>query len=238
MQSLNCQICCLLVLLFSFSLIAEADKKLATEQTANKEMRKMKIIEHKSGKWSPDLSTEEQETLFAIAKNTLEWCVVNKQRDKFDFGKYNITDKLKTKYATFVTLKIKGQLRGCIGTLAPEEELYLSVHHNAIHAALEDFRFPPVRAAEVPNISISVSILSPVQPIKGWQDFKIGEHGIIIAKKGRRAVFLPEVAIEQNWDAPTTLTHLAMKAGLNPDDWKEGASFAVFESVVLSGEEE
>ncbi|MPM62885.1 hypothetical protein SDC9_109763 [bioreactor metagenome] len=53
-----------------------------------------------------------------------------------------------------------------------------------------------------------------------------------LSKHGRSAVFLPQVAPEQNWDLPTTLTHLAMKAGLGPDDWREGAQFTVFEAVV------
>lgn len=230
----------LLLFIFCTSMPAESNLSNQTNsiiKPAHKEKDKMKIIEHKSGSWTPNLSEEEKNTLFSIAQDTLIWCVEKEQSGKFDFSKYNITQKLKEKMATFVTLKIGGELRGCIGTLVPEEELYLSVHRNAIRAALEDFRFNPVQPNELKNITISVSILSPLRHIKGLEEFKIGEHGIILSKAGRRAVFLPEVATEQGWDVATTLTHLSLKAGLPADAWKHGASFMVFESVVLSTEE-
>jgi len=61
----------------------------------------------------------------------------------------------------------------------------------------------------------------------------IGKHGMTLSKRGRMAVFLPQVAPEQHWDLATTLTHLALKAGLDPDDWREGARFTVFEAIVF-----
>ena len=60
---------------------------------------------------------------------------------------------------------------------------------------------------------------------------------MVLSKQGSSAVFLPQVAPEQGWDLPTTLTHLSMKAGLRPDDWKDGASYLVFEAIVF-GEKE
>ncbi|MDO9542363.1 MAG: AmmeMemoRadiSam system protein A, partial [Kiritimatiellia bacterium] len=136
--------------------------------------------------------------------------------------------------ATFVTLKIKGELRGCIGSLTPAEPLYMSVHHNAINAALHDYRFRPVSKEELTAISLDVSILSPIRGIPSLDEFKLGQQGIILEKGMSRAVFLPEVAVEQKWTREETLTHLALKAGLERDAWKSGARFNVFESVVLS----
>lgn len=193
----------------------------------------MKIIQHCSGAWNPGLTDSEKNTLFQIARDTLKWCV-NREGGKFGIEKYEITPKLKTPTATFVTLKIKGELRGCIGSLAPTELLYLSVHHNAVNAALQDYRFNPVSKAELSSISVDVSILSPIRDIPSLDEFKLGQQGIILAKGMAHAVFLPEVALEQKWTKEETLAHLSMKAGLERDAWRKGASFQVFESAVLS----
>lgn len=199
--------------------------------TAEQEGAAMK--EHRSGEWTPGLNDGERRTLFAIARDTLTWCV-NGSKGKFSFDGYEITPVMKTNTATFVTLKIGGELRGCIGSLAPVEPLYLSVHDNAVNAALRDPRFEAVRPSELDRIEIDVSILSPIRDIPSVADFKIGQHGIILEKGPYRAVYLPEVAVEQKWTVAETLSSLSMKAGLPPDAWQRGARFKVFESVVLS----
>ena len=196
--------------------------------------------EHQSGVWTPGLSDDEKQTLFAIARDTLDWCVngaagaMNKKKAAFPFESYALTPKLKVETATFVTLKIKGNLRGCIGSLAPVEALYLSVHNNAINAAVKDFRFPPVQPVELPRLEIDVSILSPIRDIASLDEFKLGRQGIIMEKGMHRAVFLPEVAVEQGWTREETLSYLSRKAGLPSDAWKQGAQFQVFESVVIT----
>lgn len=189
--------------------------------------------EHRSGTWTPGFSDAEKQTLFAIAKDTLGWCV-NKKKGAFAWKAYTLTPKLKVRTATFVTLKINGELRGCIGSLTPEEPLYQSVHHNAINAAMRDPRFPPVQPAGLPRLEIDVSILSPIRAIKSVDEFKLGQQGIILEKGMHRAVFLPEVAVEQGWTRDETLSYLSRKAGLSSDVWKQGARFKVFESVVIT----
>lgn len=191
------------------------------------------VQEHRSGKWSPELSKKEKATLFSIAEDTLKWCVVQ-GNEKLSFDSYSLTGKLEKETATFVTLKTKGRLRGCIGSLMPVAPLYRSVHDNAINAALRDHRFRPVTPMEVDQIDIHISILSPIRTIASPEEFKIGEHGIIIEKGRYRAVYLPEVAVEQNWTKEETLSSLSMKAGMRGDAWKEGAQFKVFSSVALS----
>jgi AmmeMemoRadiSam system protein A len=190
------------------------------------------IREHRSGDWSPELTDEERATLFAIAADTLRWCTAERG-GPFDFSRYTLTSKLKQPMATFVTLLKGGDLRGCVGSLAPADPLYLSVHENAVSAALRDTRFDPVTASEVPTLEIHVSVLSPIRPIASLDEFRIGAHGIILAKGGRRAVYLPEVAVEQGWSKEETLTSLSHKAGLPGDAWRSGARFEVFSSVVL-----
>lgn len=209
-----------------------ADDYKADKIIREKEERGVKVKEIRSGEWSPCLSDGEKETLFAIVEDTLEWCV-NGAKDTFSFDRYVLTDKMKTNTATFVTLKIQDRLRGCIGSLAPVDPMYQSVHENAVLASMRDHRFRPVSPEELKLLEVHISLLSPITPIPSVDDFKLGEHGIIIEKGMYRAVYLPEVAIEQNWTKDETLSSLSMKAGMSGEAWKKGASFKVFSSVVL-----
>jgi hypothetical protein len=154
------------------------------------------------------------------------------------------TPSLERKAGAFVTLKCKmnddgactgrgEDLRGCIGTLEPTDTVYNTVAMRAASAALEDTRFPHrVSVAELPFITIEISVLTPPVPVKSADDIVIGTHGIILSVGWNRATFLPQVAPEQGWDRPTTLRHLALKAGLDADAWKH-AEFRVYEAIVF-----
>ena len=133
----------------------------------------------------------------------------------------------------FVTLNRHGQLRGCIGEIAPIRPLCRVVVDRARSAALEDPRFYPVSPAELDALEIEVSVLTTPEPVTSPDKILPGKHGVILQKRGRAAVFLPQVATEQGWDRDTMLTQLARKAGLAPDDWREGASFMVFTAQIL-----
>ncbi|HEB97200.1 MAG TPA: AmmeMemoRadiSam system protein B [Sedimenticola thiotaurini] len=145
-----------------------------------------------------------------------------------------LTPALKRPGGAFVTLKEAGHLRGCIGYIAPVAPLYRAVLENGYNAARRDYRFQPLQPGELKGLEVEVSVLTPPRPIDSWRDFRVGEQGIILSKDGRRAVFLPEVAREQGWDREQTLTHLARKAGLPGDAWRQGARFQVFRSQVHS----
>jgi len=204
------------------------------ENKPNAEARKVK--EHKSGDWTPGLTEEEKATLFAIARDVLEWSVKGR-RGRADMSAYALTPKLKADCATFVTFKNRGRLRGCIGCLVAREPMYMSVKTSAENASRDSrFRFNPITEKELPEIDIHVSLLSPMEPIKSLDEFKIGAHGIVIEKGYNRAVYLPEVAVEQKWTKEQTLSSLSEKAGLRGDAWREGANFKIFSSVVLSEE--
>lgn len=75
--------------------------------------------------------------------------------------------------------------------------------------------------------------MTPLVEVEGPAAIEVGRHGILLAKQGRQAVFLPQVAPEQGWDLPTTLSQLCRKAGLPTDAWREGARFHVFEAEVF-----
>jgi AmmeMemoRadiSam system protein A len=138
--------------------------------------------------------------------------------------------------AAFVTLKKDSQLRGCIGDIFPQRPLYKSVIVNAINAAANDRRFPPVTKAECSDIKIETSALTAPKPVDSYDQIRIGTDGIVLRKDGKSAVYLPQVAPEQGWDLNQTLTNLSRKARLPADAWKKGAGFLVFQAVVF-GEE-
>ena len=137
-------------------------------------------------------------------------------------------------YGTFVTLKRHNELRGCIGHIEAVEPLWRDVRDNAIAAALQDPRFAKVTQSELAGLGLEISVLTPLRRIAAVDEFEVGRHGIVLALGGRRAVFLPQVAPEQGWDRVTTLNHLASKAGLPMQAWRDvGAQFDVFTAQVF-----
>ncbi len=134
-------------------------------------------------------------------------------------------DRFKLHCGTFVTLKIEGQLRGCIGNLTSTETVLDGVKCNAVNAAFHDPRFAPLSKDELDRTEIEVSILTEPQPLafSDGQDLikKLRAHvdGVIIRKGHASATFLPQVW-EQLPGPEDFLTHLCLKAGLPSDAWK------------------
>ncbi len=133
----------------------------------------------------------------------------------------------------FVTLTEHGMLRGCIGMITSDEPLLRTVREMAVSAALHDPRFLPVRADELASIELEVSVLTEPVEVSGPEEIVAGRDGVILRKRGRSAVFLPQVATEQGWNVPTMLAHLSQKAGLASDAWREGASFQTFRARIF-----
>lgn len=134
----------------------------------------------------------------------------------------------------FVTLHGgDGELRGCVGLMRSDRPLLETVARMAVAAAVEDGRFEPVTAAELDDLSIEVSALSPLEPIRP-EDVEVGRHGLLIGHGGRRGVLLPQVPGEQGWDRETFLVHTCRKAGLPDDAWKKpGAELLAFTADVF-----
>ncbi len=121
----------------------------------------------------------------------------------------------------FVTLHQRRMLRGCMGILDPGLSLADAVRQAAVCAALQDPRFTSVRAQELDELEIEVSILSPPVPMRSLDDLQIGRHGILVQRQGRRGLFLPLVAVEHRLDKETYLSRCcAEKAGLPADAWR------------------
>ena len=179
------------------------------------------------------LSMNDQQALLRLARGTLTYYLEHGRKPTpSDLGVV-VTPAMKQVMGAFVTLHKRGILRGCIGEILPRRPLWQAVMERAVSAGVEDPRFPPVQADELPEIDVEISALTPPHAITTLDAIELGRHGIILQKGYNAAVFLPQVAPEQGWDLATTLTHLAMKAGLAPDGWKTGCSFEVFEAQVF-----
>ncbi len=143
------------------------------------------------------------------------------------------TPAMRSVMGAFVTLHKEGNLRGCIGEIFPRRALVEAVAEQAVNAAFHDPRFPRLRAEELDEIDIEISALTAPHAVGSYEEIVVGRHGVVLSKKGRSAVFLPQVAPEQGWGVEETLTQLALKAGLGSNDWKSGCEFKVFEAIVF-----
>jgi AmmeMemoRadiSam system protein A len=120
----------------------------------------------------------------------------------------------------FVTLRIDGELRGCIGFIEATRPLSEVVCEMARRAAFDDPRFPPLTAAEFDRISVEVSILSPLHRITSMDEIVVGVHGLMLELGPNRGLLLPQVAAEYGWDRETFLGAVSRKAGLSTDAWR------------------
>jgi uncharacterized protein len=146
------------------------------------------------------------------------------------------------KRGVFVTLTEKGELRGCIGFPQPSLPLGEAIREAAISAALQDPRFPRVRAAELPSIRVEVTVLSVPELMEAAPDARpgsvvVGRHGLIVRGHGRSGLLLPQVPVEWQWDTREFLDHTCIKAGLPPGCWKEeSVELYTFEGQIFHEE--
>jgi len=142
--------------------------------------------------------------------------------------------ELKKKSGCFVTLKENSNLRGCIGFMVGYQPLYETVPSLAVEAAFKDPRFNCLKLEELENITIEISVLSPLKKIESLKEFTLGKDGIIISQGFHQAVFLPQVATETGWSKKEFLEALCKKANLNLDAYKSPLShFEIFTAEVF-----
>lgn len=135
---------------------------------------------------------------------------------------------------SFVTLSEYGNLRGCIGTIIAHEPLYLNVWNMARQAAFNDPRFPALRAAEWPQVSMEISVLDQPTKCSDPDQIVIGRDGLILSYMGRTGVFLPQVPVEQGWNRDQYLNHLCQKAGVPKGSWQmPGAELYWYQALVF-----
>jgi MEMO1 family protein len=133
----------------------------------------------------------------------------------------------------FVTLKKHGELRGCIGQMVPDRPLRVLVGSMALAAAFQDPRFSKVRANELKDLEVEISVLTPFKEIPGPSAIVVGRDGVLLQKDRRSAVFLPQVATEERWNRDQMLDNLCLKAGLTEGCWRSGAKLSTFQADVF-----
>ncbi|MCF7907036.1 AmmeMemoRadiSam system protein B [Patescibacteria group bacterium] len=185
------------------------------------------------------LSAEDRKILLNLAHQSIEFYLQEGKFLKIDSEK--ISPRLKFKQGAFVTLKKGESLRGCLGKVEEKKEpLYNLISKMAVSAALEDPRFQPLRLAEIEDIVIEISVLSPLQKIKDpFQEIQLGRDGVLIRKGEQTGVFLPQVAFENNWDLDEFMGRLCQeKAGLEREAWRQGDSdIYIFQAEVFQEED-
>jgi AmmeMemoRadiSam system protein A len=139
--------------------------------------------------------------------------------------------------AAFVTLHVGGALRGCIGTLERRRSLWRVVGDMAAAAATRDPRFPPMDAADLRDLTVEISVLTPDVVIHRPEEIEIGRHGLDVRRGGARGVLLPQVAVEHGLDREKFLAATCRKAGLPADAWHDATTeIRVFEADVFGDE--
>lgn len=181
----------------------------------------------------------EQQTLIRLARLTLE--EITAYRPAPDVALDTLPPALREPRACFVTLRRRADdaLRGCTGTLVAQRPLAQEVVLTTVQTAFSDPRFPPLLAAELPEIRVEISVLTPSQPLAfdGPEDLLArltpGIDGVTLRVHGRRATFLPQV-----WDAypdpEVFLGLLCQKMGLPPDTWRSpDARVETYHAIVI-----
>lgn len=168
------------------------------------------------------LSSEERTYLLKLARESITKAVLRQPLPGIAID--SLSPALSQPGASFVTLTIEGDLRGCIGSLEAHQSLAVDVQERAVQAALEDYRFPPLSAEEIDLVNIEISRLTQPVPLKyeNPEDLpgllKPNEDGVILQQGLRRATFLPQV-----WDQLPNpedfLSHLCAKMGASPNLW-------------------
>jgi AmmeMemoRadiSam system protein A len=138
-------------------------------------------------------------------------------------------------FGVFVTIKRRGELRGCLGTLQCLGGLAEEVVRCAADAATQDPRFPPVERNELADLAIQISVLGQLEAIMpiDLAAIVVGRHGLVVEEGVRRGLLLPQVATEWGWTAVQFLRQTCVKAGLPTDAWQHGARVFRFEAEVF-----
>jgi len=164
-----------------------------------------------------NLSTADKQLLLQVARDSIAARLKGKAATPVKAS----SPVLEEPRGAFVSLHRRGQLRGCIGYIEAVKPLLQTVREMAPAAAFQDPRFGPLQADELADLSIEISVLTPMRLIKSTDEIEVGQHGLYIVRGLNRGLLLPQVATEYHWDRRTFLEHTCNKAGLPPEAWQD-----------------
>lgn len=169
------------------------------------------------------LEVDDQRRLFRLAREAIRCHLERIAAPALPVGR----PALEEVRGVFVTLHRGDELRGCIGHAMARLPLAAAVRELAVSAA-RDRRFAPVTWAELVELTVELSVLSPLAPLRP-EDVRVGVHGLVVRHEGRAGLLLPQVASERGWTAVEFLEHTCHKAGLPTDAWRrEGVELLAF----------
>jgi len=170
------------------------------------------------------VSKDDREFLLSVAREAIERAARGRSAPEVDLE--DLSDLLRERGASFVTLTKRGRLRGCIGSLERRRPLAIDVRENAVAAAMNDPRFPPVQPQETGDLRVEISVLSEPEPLEFeggdelLEKLRPGVDGVVLERGWNRATFLPQVW-EKLPEPRQFLQHLCQKAYLPADAYKE-----------------
>ena len=170
------------------------------------------------------LDTKEKNYLLEIARSSLNK-LLGKKADQFSHGIDSLDLSLQN-VGAFVTLNVKGDLRGCIGQMRSEDNVERLIRSMAISAATKDNRFKAIASEELDDLTIEISIVSEMKKISSIEEFDTVKNGIYIKKGALSGTFLPQVAQDTGWDKEELLGRCSRdKAGIGWDGWRNAELF-------------
>jgi len=180
------------------------------------------------------LSDADKQVLLDIARESISSGLTGEALPSFPIH----SPVLEQHRGAFVTLKKRGQLRGCIGFIEGRKPLHETVKEMARAAAFKDPRFRPVTKGEFDDLAIEVSALTPLKKVADVTEIEVGTHGIYIVKGVRSGLLLPQVATEYKWDRMRFLEETCHKAGLPSNAWKDRETAIYIFSADVFGEKD
>jgi len=175
------------------------------------------------------LSESAQSELLTLCRNSLQEFLKRGRKQIEE----STSPELLERRGVFITLHKHAELRGCIGVPEPGSPLFHAAQECALSAARSDPRFSPITEAELPDIKLEISVLSPLEATENIDSIVIGVHGLLLNHQGRRGLLLPQVPAEHGWDREMFLEQLCRKAHLPATAWKEGAKIQRFSAFVF-----
>jgi AmmeMemoRadiSam system protein A len=179
----------------------------------------------------PEFSREERCILLQLAHDSIAAAAHGRR-----FSPAAPSSHLAEPRGAFTTIYLHGELRGCVGYPSAVAPLYRTVADTAQAAAFEDTRFPALRAEEISELEVSLSVLSALTPVMPEQ-IEVGRHGLVVSLSNHRGLLLPQVPVEHGWDRTRFLEQTCRKAGLPTDAWEHGAKLEAFTAEIFGDRE-
>ena len=181
-----------------------------------------------------NLTNQEKNTLLNLSRKTLsELFHINNSTAASN--EIEITPSLSKSCGIFVSIYHQQELRGCIGQFNSALPLYKLLEQVTRSSAINDYRFQPLKMEELKNLTIEISVLTPLERINSIDDLELGKHGIYIKKGFQSGTYLPQVSNKTGWSKAEFVANCSKnKAGLGWEGWRDAELYR-YEAIIFGG---